>query len=221
MSRDILNYTSYSWLKTDPADGLVSMRVKSEASENPFGAILGQKVVLEEGEYLFRFKARSGNVTPEANKFVFKFSNMFSDRTMFMNDTLPRVVVPSSEWTSYSYKLNLKQDYSGKITFGFGNAGTFDLDSISLIRLGNVVQSDVPPLFLNKAKVYAANNFIVVNTEANQYVEVYALDGSKILTTRIPNGEHRIPLHKTGIFVVRLKNEFGILTEKVTLSTGN
>jgi beta-glucanase (GH16 family) len=221
MSRDILNYTSYSWLKTDPADGLVSMRIKSEASENPFGAILGQKVVLEAGEYLFRFKARSGNVTPEANKFVFKFSNMFSDRTMFMNDTLPRVVVPSSEWTSYSYKLNLKQDYSGKITFGFGNAGTFDLDSISLIRLGDAVVSAVDPLGLNKAKVYAHNNYIVVNTETNQYVEVFTLDGSKLMTTKMPGGEHKISINRTGIFIVRLRNELGIITRKVILGSGN
>lgn len=221
MSRDVLNFSSYSWLRTDPADGLVSMRVKSEASENPFAAILGQKIVLEEGEYLFRFKARSSNVAAEANKFVFKFSNMFSDRTMFMNDTLPRVVVPSSEWTSYSYKLNLKQDYSGKITFGFGNAGTFDIDSISLIRLGDAVISTVRSAKTNNAQIYAAGNSLAVKSETNQFVEIYNMDGSMHISTHVPAGENFISLHKNGIFIVRLRNEFGITTEKVFIGYSN
>jgi beta-glucanase (GH16 family) len=215
MTREVLNYTAYSWLKTDPADKLVSLRVKSEASVNPFAAILGQKVALDEGQYLFRFKARANDVTPEANKFVFKFSNMYSDNSMFMTDSTPRVVIPTTNWNSYSYKLNLKQDYSGKITFGFGNLGTFDLDSISLIRIGDAVVSDVQPVIQNTATVFVSGNKLVVHSETSQHVEVYNMDGSMLVSTKVEAGERFISLQRKGVFIVSLSNKNGITTKKV------
>jgi hypothetical protein len=218
MTRDLLNYTSYSWLKTDPGDKLVSLRVKSESSSNPFAAILGQKVALDKGEYLLRFKARSSAVLPADNKFVFKFSNMYTDKTMFMNDSTPRVVIPTPEWKSYSYKLNLKEDYSGKITFGFGNLGTFDLDSISLVRLGDAVVSAVHAPATNKVEVYGANGKLVIKSETSQHIEVYNLDGSMLVSTQVPEGESYITLKRSGILLVRLRNKDGVATKKVLIS---
>jgi hypothetical protein len=144
---------------------------------------------------------------------------MYTNRTMFMEDTLSRIVVPSTNWKSYSYKLNLKQDYSGKISFGFGNAGTFDLDSISLIRLGDAVLSGVRPVSMNNANVYAVNNQIVVNSQIGQHVDVYALDGTKLLSTKVPTGEHKITVNRAGIYIVRLTNKNGVFSQKVLLST--
>ena len=215
MTRELLNYTAYSWLKTDPADNLVSLRIKSEASTNPYAAILGQKVLLDEGQYLFRFKARANDVTPEANKFVFKFSNMYNNKSLFMGDTLSRVVVPTTDWKSYSYTLNLKQDYSGKITFGFGNAGTFDLDSISLIRLGDAVVSSVKTSNQNNAQVYGSKSGIIIDSATEQVLEVYNLDGSKLIETELPQGKQTITLNRKGIFLIRLRNDLGVATHKV------
>lgn len=218
MTREILNYTSYSWLKTNPGDKSVSLRIRSEASANPFAATVGQNVILEEGQYLFRFMARSSNVTPENNKFVFKFSNTYNNRSMFMNDTTPRIVIPSDDWKSYSYLLNLKKDYSGKLTFGFGNAGTFDLDSISLIRIGNAVVSDVQSPVVNNAKVYSMSNKLVIQSETDQYIEVYSIDGTYILSANVQAGESQIPIYRTGIILVRLKNKDGIQRKKIFIN---
>ncbi len=217
MTREVLNYTAYSWLKTDPADKLVSLRIKSEASSNPFGAILGQKVVLEEGEYLFRFKARSSDVTPENNRFLFKFSNMYSDNSLFIENDAPRIVTPTSTWSSYSYKLNLKQDYSGKLTFGFGNAGTFDIDSISLIRLGDASISAIHPVVLNNAQVYTIGNNLIVKSETIQQVEIFNLDGAMLVSTQVSAGESSLALKKNGIYIVRLRNNDGVVTKKIVV----
>ena len=215
MTREVLNYTAYSWLKTDPADNLVSLRIKSEASTNPFAAILGQKVSLDEGQYLLRFKARANDVTPETNKFVFKFGNMYTNKSMFIGDTLSRIVVPTTDWKSYSYKFNLRHDYSGKITFGFGNAGTFDMDSISLIRIGDAVLSSTKPINQNNSKIYATPMGIIVDSITEQVLEVYNPDGSKLIEKELPQGKQTIALNRTGVFLIRLRNDLGISTHKV------
>jgi len=134
---------------------------------------------------------------------------------MFMNDSTSRVVVPTSSWSSYSYTLNLKEDYSGKITFGFGNAGTFDLDSISLIRIGDAVLSDVRPVFPNNATVCMSGNRLNIKSETTQQMEIYNLDGSMLISTPVNAGENSITMNRTGIFIVRLRNQNGILTKKV------
>lgn len=215
MTRDQLNFSVFTWQQTQPADGLVSCRVTSEASTNPFGASLSQRLILDEGEYLFRFKARSSGVSADANKFLFKFSNMYNNTSLFMDNQMQQEVVPSSEWKSYSYRLNLKQDYSGKVSFGFNTVGTFDMDSISLVRLGPAVVASVKPTKSNTASVYSSQAQIVIDSMTKQSLEVFSLDGAKVLDRQIGPGKQVVTLQQTGVFLVRLRNDFGLTTHKV------
>jgi len=143
------NSSSYSLVTTDPADELISVRISAKSSINPYGAYITQKIAVPtEGEYELRFKTRSSNVTPENNKFRFKITNQYNDLSILINDTTTKWVTPTSLWKSYSYKLNLKQDNFARFTFGFANAGIFDLDSVALTKVGYVP----PPVNTNVIK---------------------------------------------------------------------
>ncbi len=143
------NSSSYSLVTTDPADELISVRISAKASISPYGAYITQKIAVPtEGEYELRFKTRSSNVTPENNKFRFKITNQYNDLSILLNDTTTKWVTPTSLWKSYSYKLNLKQDNFARFTFGFANAGIFDLDSVALTKVGYIP----PPINTNVIK---------------------------------------------------------------------
>jgi len=215
MTRDLFNSTVFSWLKTSPAVDLVSLRTVAETSTNPFAATLGQKVLLDSGRYVLRFKARATVATPEANKFVFKVSNMYSNKSALLNDSSVRVVVPTTDWKSYSYTLDLKQDFSAKLMFGFGNAGTFDLDSISLVRVGDVVLSTPLVSELNKAEIYSNNTDLIVETPTEQQLNLYTLQGSLFFSKKLTVGKHVIPIANKDLIIAQVRNKYGTKSKKI------
>lgn len=211
--------STYTLVKTDPAEKLVSMRITAKASANPYGTYLTQRMAVPAtGLYELRFKARSSNVTVDNNKFRFKIVNAWSDQSIILNDTAVKWVRPTSTWQTYSYKVNLKEDYSGRITFGFANAGVFDLDSVALVRIGNVDLTDVRPTATEwKSDVYASNGKIVVKSNVNQVVEIYTLDGSLVAVKEILAGVTPVVLDRKGLYIVRLKSSRGFVTKKIIL----
>jgi beta-glucanase (GH16 family) len=215
MTRDLFNFTTFSWLRTDPAVDLVSLRTVAESSTNPFAAIVGQKLLLDSGRYELRFKARATVATPEANKFVFKISNMYTNTSVMLNDSSVRVVVPTADWKSYVYTVDLKQDYSAKLMFGFGNAGTFDLDSVSLVRVGNVVLSIPPAVEHNKAEIYSNETDLIVETPTEQQLELFTLQGIQFFLQKLTVGKHVIPIQNKGLFIAQVRNKYGTKSKKI------
>lgn len=211
--------STYTLVKTDPAEKLTSMRITAKASSSPYGTYMTQKIAIpEDGLYELRFKARSSNVTPENNKFRFKITNNWNGQSIILNDTSTKWVNPASAWQSYSYKVNLKEDFSARFTFGFANAGVFDLDSVALTRIGDIASAlPVTKSNQNTAKVSACNNQIRITSETDQRVDIIGLTGAVVFSTTITPGDTDINLNRRGIFVVRLTNKNGPATFKVAL----
>ena len=217
MNRDLLNFTAFTWLKTDPAEKLVSMRVVSDQSPNPFGANLSQKIAVTEGRYLLRFLARSKATTTENSKFVFKFCNYESGKSIMLNDSAPRTVLPTSEWQSFSYTVDLKEDFNTRINFGFSNAGTFDLDSVSLVRVGNIT-STTPIKIQNEATISVVGSRIILNSASSQKLDIFSLTGSKIISKNLSIGENIINLRRKGAVIICLKSDNATVTKKIMLN---
>ena len=210
------NASSYTLVRTDPAEKLVSMRITAKASNNPYGAYITQRIVVpSNGQYELRFKARSSNVTPENNKFRFQITNQWNEQSIILNDTATKWVNPTSSWQSYSCKLNIKEDYSSRFTFGFANPGVFDLDSVALTRIGEVVSSVHQVYSNNNAELYSFNGNIVVKSETSQMVEIYNLDGSIVKRVDVTSGEMSIPIERNRLYIVRLKNYNGYVSKKI------
>ncbi len=213
------NASTYTLVRTDPAEKLVSMRITAKTSANPYGTYMTQRIaVTSAGQYELRFKARSSNVTTDNNKFRFKLVNGWTDQSIILNDTAVKWVRPTATWQSYSYKVNLKEDYSGRITFGFANAGVFDLDSVALVRVGNVDETGIRPTQTeNRAEVLASNGTIVVKCATEQVVELFTLDGSLVASNVVSAGVTPISVGRKGLYIVRVKNSNGFVTKKVVL----
>jgi len=211
--------STYTLVKTDPAEKLTSMRITAKASASPYGTYMTQRIAVpEDGQYELRFKARSSNVTPENNKFRFKITNNWSGQSIILNDTATKWVNPTSTWQSYSYKVNLKEDFSARFTFGFANAGVFDLDSVALTRIGDIASAiPVTKSNPNTATVSTNNKRIKIATDTNQKVEIISLSGAVVYSTQITPGETEINLNRQGVFVVRLTNKNGPATFKILL----
>ncbi len=218
MTRDMLNFSAFTWLKTDPAEKLVSLRVVAEQSANPFGASLSQKIAVSRGRYLLRFKARATNTTMSVTTFRFKFTDYNSAQTIMLNDTTPRIVTPGTAWQSYSYVVDLNEDFSARLNFGFSNSGAFDMDSISLVRMGNVV-SGLPTNYHNDANMRVIDGKLIVTSTTAQYLQIFSLAGLLFVSKRIPAGENTIVvLQQKGLCVVRLWNDNSVLTKKFFIS---
>lgn len=211
--------STYTLVKTDPAEKLTSMRITAKASSSPYGTYMTQKIAIpEDGLYELRFKARSSNVTAENNKFRFKITNNWSGQSVILNDTATKWINPTSAWQSYSYKVNLKEDYSGRFTFGFANAGVFDLDSVALTRIGDIA-SAIPLNYSkpNNAIISTINKRIKIISETDQKVDIIELNGSVIYSSQISTGETDININRQGVYIVRIKNKSGVVTRKVIL----
>jgi len=211
--------SSYTLVKADPAEKLTSMRVNAKASSSAYGTYMTQKIAIpEDGLYELRFKARSSNVTPENNKFRFKITNNWSGLSSILNDTTTKWVNPTSAWETYSYKVNLKQDFSSRFTFGFANAGSFDLDSVALTRIGDIPAGiPVTKSNPNTATLATFNKQLKITSETSQQLEVIGLNGAVVYAARINPGVTDINLNRQGVFVVRLIDENGPATFKIAL----
>jgi beta-glucanase (GH16 family) len=214
MTRDLLNYSAFTWLNTDPAEKLNSMRVVSQNSANLFGASLSQKIAVSEGRYQLKFKARATNTVAPNNKFAFKFTDYNSGKSIMLNDSAPRIVLPTSVWQSYNYMVDLNENFSAKLNFGYANAGNFDMDSISLVRIGNVI-SGTSKVFQNDANVKVVNSKIMVSSTTAQHLEVFSFSGLLLVSKHIPAGESSYQLKQNGVFIIRLWNENTLLTKKL------
>jgi hypothetical protein len=217
MYREQFNLTAFNWLKTDPAEKLNSMRVLAVSSSNLFGANFSQKIAVGQGNYLLRFKARATNTLSTNAAFRFKFTYYSSGQSIMLNDTTPRVVTPTSTWQSYSYSVNLNENFIARLSFGFANEGTFDIDSISLVRVGNVV-SDLHIQLENQVSVKVIDNRLIITSNDAQHLMVYSIAGQLFISKKIPAGENTIPLQHKGLCLVRVWNETSMLTKKVFVS---
>ncbi|MFZ4725417.1 MAG: family 16 glycosylhydrolase, partial [Paludibacter sp.] len=213
------NTSTYALVKSDPIEKLVSMRINAKASSNPYGTYMTQRIAIpSEGQYELRFKARSSNVTTENNKFRFKIANYWNTQSDILNDTTTKWVTPTSAWQSYSYKMNLKEDYSAQITFGFANLGTFDLDSVALTRVGDILAA-VQPIYINKnnAELTSFDGNLVIKSETAQSFEIFNIDGSLYKVKEVPAGESTISMTRKGLYIVRLRNQNSFVSKKVLI----
>jgi hypothetical protein len=216
MNRDILNFTTFTWLKTDPAEKLVSLRVMADNSTNLFGASLSQKIAVAEGRYKLRFKARTTNTTVPNNKFAYKFTDYASGQSIMLNDTAPRIVTPTSVWQSFKYLMDLNENFSARLNFGFANSGSYDIDSISLIRIGNVVSGIKKEIYTESLIRVIKNKLTIVTNELKQ-LSVFAIDGSLQISKFIPSGENSVTLSRNGIYVVRLSSDNKTESKKILI----
>jgi len=214
MNREQFNLTAFNWLKTDPAEKLNSMRVLAVNSSNLFGANLSQKIAVGQGNYLLRFKARATNSLSSNATFRFKFADYSSGQSIMLNDTTPRVVTPTSTWQSYSFNVDLKENFNAKLIFGFSQQATFDMDSISLVRVGNVV-SDLRIQIDNQVSVKVVDNRLIITSNDDQHLMVFSIAGQLFISRKISAGENSIPIQQKGLCLVRLWNETSMLTKKI------
>lgn len=214
MTRDVLNFSAFTWLTTDPADKLVSLRIVAENSSNPFGAMLSQKIAVAEGRYRLRFKARATNTTVPNNKFSFRFTDYLSGRSIMMDDSDPEVVMPTTNWQSYQYEVDLRENFSARLSFGYANAGNFDIDSISLVRIGNIVSELKNEKYAGNLIRVANNNITFYTTELKQ-VSVFSTAGLLLISKSINVGEDSISLPRHGIYIVRLSSAYSTESRKI------
>ncbi len=212
-----VNSTAFTWLKTNPAEKLVSMRVIAVNSTNPYGAALAQKISVPAGQYLLRFLARSSATTDATNKFTFKLTNFDNGTSIVLNDTTTKWVRPSSAWQRYSYKINLKEDFTSKISFGFGSVGTFDIDSISLVRTGNVATGLQCAMNDDDSRIKVNGKTLRISNENATQLNLFGVDGKLIFSRQLPVGMVDIDLNRSGLFIVQLQSKTDIFSKKIWL----
>jgi len=199
-----------------PAEKLRSMLINSAGSSIANETSLYQKIAVPStGQYELRFNARTNDPTADS-KFGYKFTNHFTGQSIEVSDTTTKWVTPTSTWKPYSFKVNLNENYSGRLTFGFDVAGVYELDSVSLTRVGDVV-NNIRQTLTNLATVHSIGNQIYINSETKQYVEIFNLEGRKIFSKQVEAGESTITLQQKGIMIVRLRNENSVATKKIVL----
>lgn len=134
--RKIGNFSSYSLLTRNILDNQYALRINAESSNELYGAYVTQKIAVYEGKYRFSFQARKGDSNIETNKLNYKLINSVTGNSIILDDLPTDMEIEiTQDWQTYSFVLNLKEDYSGKIVFGFGNEGVYDLDNVSLIKI--------------------------------------------------------------------------------------
>lgn len=201
---------------TDPAEKMNAIRVNTVGGNVPNGTTLYQKVAISsKGQYELRFNARV--VNPSANsKFGFKFTNHFTNQAIEMGDTSTKWVSPTATWQSYAYKVNLDENYSGRLTFGFDNVGVYELDSVSLTRVGEVI-SAIRPMHSSQVQIQTKENEIIIFSNTKQFVDIFNSEGKKLLYKEVQAGESRISLQHKGLIFVRLRNDGAVTTKKLII----
>lgn len=204
------------FVSTDPAEKIRSMRIHAIGSIKPFETSLYQKIAIpSKGQYELRFNARAINPTA-SSRFGFKFTNHFTSQSIELGDTATKWVLPTSEWKSYAFKANLDENYSGRIAFGFDYEGIYELDSVSLTRVGEVISATRTSM-VNPVSIQTKENQIIINSASQHVVEIFNLEGKKLISKCIQAGENTIALPCKGLVIVRLRNDGAVITKKISI----
>jgi|GEM_PF-743684 len=212
--------SAISNLTTGQAEGVRSVRVKNTADgTSNFSTNIAQKLAITSpGLYELRFKARVSGATANGGKIFAKFGNMVTLKSNFLDNSESVMAQLSADWQSYSFKINLNEDYSNKFALGISQTGTYDVDSLSLVRLGDFVISGVNTVPANTAQVYAVNQQLKVVSDTNQQLQICSPDGTVVAAMQVTAGEQLIPFNQTGLYIVRLRNKEGDVVRKLFFS---
>lgn len=217
--KEIGNLSTYSLLSEEPAKNMYSLTVNAKTSENKYGAYVTQKVALDEGNYEFKLLARARNTEPQNRNFMFKFINGVTGESISYDNTQNETnVLVSSEWESYSFFFNFKQDFSAKLVIGFGNEGTFDVDGISLIRKGDVLSEIQQIAHDDIANIRVLKNIIEINTKQDAIAGIYSITGKLISVMNCFPGNNKFTIDANGIYILTLKNQNFLLTKKILIN---
>jgi hypothetical protein len=122
-----------------------------------------------------------------------------------LKDTTPRLVIPTLVWQSYNYLMNLNVNFSARLNFGYSYAGTYDIDSISLVRIGNVV-SALAMVYSPNANIRVVQDKIKVISTTNQQIEIFSKTGSKLFSKKLKR------VNQAFLFIIKVHLLFECVT---------
>lgn len=207
--------------KTNQADGVISFRTANSAAlPDTFSTNIAQKIPIpSDGLYEIRLKARVKNSIQGSNNISLKIANEYSGITNLINGDSKIDITPTATWNSYKLSVNLKKDFDNKVYIGLSNIGTYELDSISMVRVGDV-QLSVPSInSINKVSISSFKQSIRIDSETRQHIDVFGIDGKCVFAAELDEGITDLKILKTGLFIVRLRNRYGVVSKKVILTS--
>jgi hypothetical protein len=203
------------------ADGVRSLRVTNSAAlQDTFSTNIAQKIPIPStGFYEIRLKARVTNSAAGSNNISLKLANEYSGITNLMNGDSKIEFTPTATWNSYKFSVNLKEDFDNKFYIGVSNFGTYDLDSISMVRVGEVLLSVPSIRNTNNVSISNFRQTIRIQSDTRQHIDVFGIDGRCVFASELDEGTTELKILKTGLFIVRLRNRYGVVSKKVILTS--
>jgi len=219
LNREDATTSSFAYVTADPAVGIRSFRVKNTVNlPNTFSTNIAQKLPLtSDGLYEIRLKARTTVSNVGANQISMKLKDEFTGVTSMLNGDSTIEFIPTSTWQSYKFRLNLKENYNNKFYIGVSKYGNYDLDSISVVRVGNVISAIPSVPVNNEVSVTALHQTIRVQSATEQHIDVFGVDGKCICSSELAEGDNEVKMAANGVFIVRLRNKQGTVSKKIIL----
>lgn len=203
------------------ADGVRSLGViNSAALPDTFSTNIAQKIPIpSDGLYEIRLKARATNSAAGSNNISLKLANEYSGITNLMNGDSTIEITPTASWNSYKFSVNLKEDFDNKLYIGVSNYGSYDLDSISIVRVGEVLLSVPSIRNTNNVTILTFRQSIRIHSDTRQHVDVFGIDGRCVFASELDEGTTDLNMSRSGLYIVRLKNRYGVVSKKVILTS--
>ncbi len=213
---DLLN-SNFAYVTTDPAAGTRSLRIKNlQNLSNDFCTNIAQKIPLaSDGLYEIRLKARSTLSNAGANKISLKLKDEWTGTTNLMNGDSTIDFYPAAVWQSYRFRLNLKENYDNRLYIGVSKYGYYDIDSISIVRIGNPVSALPLAVQPDNANVTVCGQSVRITSESAGQLQIFSIDGRILYTDNFPVGTNVVNLNAKGVFIVRLRNSSGVFSKKI------
>jgi len=87
----------------------------------------------------------------------------------------------------------------------------------TVIRLERSISSISRNVKGNALVVRTNGNQLMINSASAQPLEVFGMDGTKIITCRLNPGENTVPVNRKGLFLIRLQGNDKVVSNKVMI----
>ena len=133
-----------------------------------------------------------------------------------------RSSLTGGKYSEYSFSVDKELLFEGENTlqlYCYGSASEYKgvmYDAV-LLEANTDVGTGISLFDENNIKSYYSNGILTIHLEKEESfdMKLYSVSGALVYQTQIANRLNRIPLHKTGVFILHLSNGQSMYTSKV------